>query len=204
MKKQLLIIFFLIFFTTIPIAFSNDYGIINEETTVWCELLKEGLPKSAEYAEIKLYNPSGFLSLQDNSSLFATGIYYYQYTFNESGNWLMQCDFYNETSLIGVASQSVIIKNGGVIDMETLSLFLIFAIGSILIFMGKFIGNYLYYFAGSVWFIINSYFALNNVPEIGILSFVFFVLVGIGSLWFGIDEVMSKKRDLSKIKEFNE
>jgi hypothetical protein len=194
-------LYFIICLLFISSVFATDAGLVNQETTVWCSIQEFGLPISALYAEISIYTPNSTLIVYDNATFFDIGIYTYSFTPNVTGNHILLCNFYNSTSLIGQATESVIIKKdvGEVIDMEILSLYLMFVIGGIFIFLGAYTGYSLYFYGGAVWYIINSFYALNTLTGLSNVGFVFFMLIGIGTLLYAVDDT---RRNYKKVKRF--
>lgn len=184
--KYILVLLLLLLF--MPFAFAVDLAYVNEDTTVWCSITEDGLPLSVTSANISIYNPSGLLFVSDNPVLFSNGVYSYEFRPNVIGNWIMFCDFYTGSNLTGVATQTVIVKNEELVNMETFTMLVVFGIGALLLFLGGFIGYSLFYYGAGVWFVINSFYALNTLNTFSNAGFIFFMLLGIGVLLFALDD----------------
>lgn len=175
-------IIYLLAILLVPFAFANDYAYIDQNATVWCSITDNGIPKSVDYATFYIYDIQTNLIHTNNGTLEKTGVYYDYYTFNESGNYLHNCDFYKNDTLVGTAYQSITVFDEGVFNTEMFTLLVIFGIGILLLITGQFIGNYLFNIAGGVWFVINSFYSLNAIPSLGMYGFIFFMLIGMSAI----------------------
>ena len=107
MKKiSILVIVFILLI--LPFVFAEDVAIVNQNTVVWCDITNNFVFFPVDQANITIKTPEGNIFINNqNTNFIDNGIYNYNFTPNVSGNWYMYCSFYNTTSLIAQASQSV-------------------------------------------------------------------------------------------------
>lgn len=107
-KKLMLVCLFL--FLVIPFVSAADGGIVDENTRVWSNIIVGDSLYNAHNLTLSLYNPNGTNIITDyNMSFYSTGIYYYDFVPQTTGNYIAIIEVYNTTAKIATGSGSLYI-----------------------------------------------------------------------------------------------
>ncbi len=75
------------------------------------------------------------------------------------------------------------------------NLILVFGIGAALIIIGEYIGNPAFVIASGIWFLITAFTSLADIPSIGFVSTLFFILVGLAAIYHGIIDIARNRTE---------
>lgn len=110
-----LILLVLLLLTIVPISLaltSSDWCIVNEQCELWFDCVDNNGVCSADAINISIYDPTGSLLVGNVSGTQrASGLFSYNYSFNDSGVYYAQATYYDSLSVLGSSSQSVSIRD---------------------------------------------------------------------------------------------
>ena len=121
-------------------AVSADERIpLNQEYTLWADIISNGVFFNVDDARLTLIDPNQTIHLNNQSMIkYSDGIYYYNYSFNITGNWFGFVEFYNTTDKIAIASQTLTVSESTEDLFMTLAIVIgLIALATWLIYVGK-------------------------------------------------------------------
>lgn len=104
--KNLLLFMLLLIF--LPFAYSADGAVVDETARLWSDVIVGKSLYDANNMTLTLYNPNGSVIVTEyNMTQFSTGLYYYDFVPNVTGNYLGVVEVYNDSGLIGTGTGTV-------------------------------------------------------------------------------------------------
>jgi len=185
-----------------PFALS-DGGYLNETTRIWSDVVSGSSFYNSANATLDIYDSSGSTIQTDiNMSKFSTGIYYYDFTPSQTGNYYATVSIRNSTNdVVGVGSETIFILNNDANAYEALvQYFGSQTMWENIILIGIFILLYIVGFtvksevlifgAGLVAFAMAIQLTIFSVVAFNV---IFAILLGLGAIYHGILMLLKKK-----------
>jgi hypothetical protein len=123
--------------TLSSLAFATEVAPLNEEYIIWADITQNGQFFSATNATLTLITPEKTIALNSTEMInYATGIYYYNFTFNQTGEWFGFVEFSNATDVVAIASQTLIVRESQT-NMELAIVIGLIALAIWLIYVGR-------------------------------------------------------------------
>lgn len=166
---------------------ATEYATLNQQSTVWSDIISGTAYFNAAGANITLIAPNGTEMVTEASmTQQETGVFYYNYNFTVLDNWYASVDFYNASGSVALAtaSVSVIEEEQGVHKMLVSIILAIGLAAGLAVYTGinvkldvvpkgRVLEKFALYFLGialipvSTWF---AYVVSNNTTDLAYLS----------------------------------
>lgn len=184
----------LVLLLTLGLAFGSDVPILGEDYTLWADITKEGFFFPATNATITLINPNNTIIVNDEQMInYSAGIFTYVYSFNQVGEWFGYVQFYNDTTVVAIASQSLIVRESSGKMIEEKYIFLI--VVAMLTFLAFYLKNYAILIGTGIFFMIVPFvFNFNWNILGGSFQYLMFMLIGLAILYQGISELLHERK----------
>jgi hypothetical protein len=178
----------------IPLGFATDFAQVDKNFTIWADVTKDGVFFPATNATITVIDPTNTIRLNDvEMDNYATGIFNLVYVFDQVGEWFGYVKFYNDTSMVAIASQSIIVREAEDNMIPEKYIFLI--IIAMMTFLAFYLKNYAVLIASGIFFIVAPFvFNFNWGILGGSFEYLIFILIGLAVLYQGISELMSNRK----------
>jgi hypothetical protein len=203
MKKILLIFTILLI---LPLCFANVDYTLNQSSKIYYDVRVNQTLVNAQYVNLSLYRPNALTPTLANVQMtaYATGQYYYNWTPNVTGSWLVKTIAVNNTQILAAQTDTLTVWED--ISTETVELFnmifdsfLTVSIGFLLAILAYYIKNNALFILSGAWFLgisVRTTFDLwsNGANAGNLSSFSFFVLLGVLLIFQGISSILTERR----------
>lgn len=128
------LLYIIIGLAIISSVLATEEVILGQNVTLPCLVTLNGIPFAANGTNITIYSPNGAVLIQSFPTKEITeGRFHYVYEPNQTGIHSYECDFYNSTSYIGTASDTLFVFEGDNMESVAMVLGLLGIIGTFLI-----------------------------------------------------------------------
>lgn len=170
---------------------ASNIATVNESFTIWGDVIADNQYYSVDYA---LLTVEGFF-VDENMSFVSTGIYNYNYTFTEKGEYFINIDFYKNSSVVGKATGSIsVIDKIGVGEMIAEN-YLFLIIVAMLSFLAFYLKNWVLLIATGLLFMLMPFIYSFNLTGISQASLIImFILIGLSVMYQGIYSLSDERK----------
>jgi hypothetical protein len=183
--------------------FATDGGYVGETTRIWSDVILGDVFYNAEYITLILQNPDGVVLNTSNMTQFSTGIYYYDFIPNITGNHYAYAQVYNATdSVVGIGSTTLFIQENikSFFGGEHMDIFLFIAVFVLFYIAGYYTKAYALIISAGVYSIANI-LGIAVIPQSIALNAIFLAGLGILAIYHGIYLIMTNPNRKQYVKK---
>jgi hypothetical protein len=106
------LVYFFLLFLLVPFVAAQETAVLNDNYTLWADITTGSEFYSNDYTTLIIYDPQLQEQYNTNMTQFSTGVYYYSFIPNVTGDWYAQVYFYNSSNdVVALATSTITVLN---------------------------------------------------------------------------------------------